>query len=104
METVAVIRALTGRRVLRWTPLARALLVAGLVVAALHALMAGAMPARAADAAFRAWLENEIWPEASAKGISRATFDAALANTDPDRSLPDAGSGRGVNVRTSDND
>ena len=53
------------------------------------ALALHAPPARAADAVFRNWLETVIWPEAAAQGVSRATFDAALANYEPDRSLPD---------------
>ena len=53
------------------------------------ALALHAQPARAADAVFRNWLETVIWPEAAAQGVSRATFDAALANYEPDRSLPD---------------
>jgi len=44
--------------------------------------------AYAADPDFRAFLDG-LWPEASAAGVSRATFDAALRGVEPDRSLPD---------------
>jgi lytic murein transglycosylase len=44
--------------------------------------------ARAADAAFQAWL-TALWPDAQRLGVSRATFDAATRNLEPDRSLPD---------------
>ena len=57
---------------------------------ALYASVALSLPARAAaDPAYRAFLEG-LWPEAKAAGVSRTTFDAALAGLDaPDRSLPD---------------
>ena len=47
-----------------------------------------AVPAQAADAAFRDFLSG-IWPEALRLGVSRATFDTATAGLDPDLSLPD---------------
>ena len=47
-----------------------------------------AVPAQAADAAFRDFLSG-IWPEAQRLGVSRATFDTATAGLDPDLSLPD---------------
>jgi lytic murein transglycosylase len=40
-----------------------------------------------ADAAFDQWLAA-TWPEAQALGVSRATFDAAIAGLEPDLSLP----------------
>lgn len=43
--------------------------------------------ARASDP-FREWLEA-LWPEASARGVSRKTFDAAFRAVKPDTSLPD---------------
>jgi lytic murein transglycosylase len=48
----------------------------------------GVHGALAADAAFQAWLQS-IWPQAQAFGVSRATFDAAIAGLEPDLSLPD---------------
>src|SRR5204862_4052538 len=42
----------------------------------------------AADAAFSQWLEA-TWPAARAHGITRATFDAATRDLEPDLSLPD---------------
>jgi lytic murein transglycosylase len=44
--------------------------------------------ARAADAAFRNFLQS-LWPEAQKLGVSRATFDAATQDIEPDFSLPD---------------
>src|SRR5215469_5799314 len=42
----------------------------------------------AADAAFTQWLAT-LWPEAQAKGVSRATFDLAIRGLEPDLTLPD---------------
>lgn len=67
--------------------------LAGLVVLCWGTL-AGAAFATAQTAAtvapvsFRAFIE-QIWSEAQAQGVSRATFDAALKGVEPDRSLPD---------------
>ncbi|MFN3657375.1 MAG: lytic murein transglycosylase [Pseudolabrys sp.] len=47
-----------------------------------------AVPAHAADPAFEQWLQG-AWPEAQALGVSRATFDKAVAGLEPDLSLPD---------------
>ena len=44
--------------------------------------------ASAADAAFQAWLQS-LWPQAQAIGVSRATFDAATRDLEPDLSLPE---------------
>src|SRR6266446_3452051 len=44
--------------------------------------------ARAADPGFQKWLQ-ELWPQAQALGVSRATFDAATRALDPDLTLPD---------------
>ena len=47
------------------------------------------MPADArADAAFQQWLEQTL-PQAQALGVSRATFDDATRELEPDLSLPD---------------
>lgn len=51
-------------------------------------------PAEAADKAaaekqFRSFLENEIWPQAQARGVDRALFDSALSGVALDWSLPD---------------
>jgi lytic murein transglycosylase len=58
----------------------------GLVLAWLIAVVPPS--ARAADAAFQQWLES-VRPQAEQLGISRATFDAATRNLEPDLSLPD---------------
>ena len=52
------------------------------------ALVALALPARAADPAFDAWMQS-LWPDAQQLGVSRATFDAAARGLEPDLSLPD---------------
>ena len=44
--------------------------------------------ARAADPAFQSFLQS-LWPEAERLGVSRATFDVATRNLEPDLSLPD---------------
>ena len=41
------------------------------------------------DDQFRAWLTNDLWPEAKANGISQKTFDAAFAGVQPNLKLPD---------------
>ena len=48
-------------------------------------------PASAAkvDDLFRAWLQNDLWPEAKSRGISKQTFDAAFAGVKPNLKLPD---------------
>lgn len=54
-------------------------------------LVAFAAPASAAaiDDQFQAWLAKDLWPEAKAKGISKATFDAAFQGVSPNLKLPD---------------
>ncbi|MDX8468845.1 lytic murein transglycosylase [Mesorhizobium sp. VK23B] len=41
------------------------------------------------DDQFQAWLQNDLWPEAKAKGISKKTFDAAFIGVKPNLKLPD---------------
>lgn len=41
------------------------------------------------DAGFRAWLESDLWPQAKAKGVSRATFETSLASVKLNLDLPD---------------
>lgn len=56
------------------------------------ALLAALGPAAAqsgVERGFRTFLQNDIWPEARAAGVSRATFDAALGDVRPDLDLPD---------------
>ena len=51
-------------------------------------MLAGApMPARAADGAFRGFLEL-LWPRAAARGVSRATFTQVFADLTEDPSVP----------------
>jgi lytic murein transglycosylase len=60
------------------------------ILAAILVAIALLMPApsSAADAAFQQWLQS-VWPQAEARGVSRATFDAATRGLEPDYSLPD---------------
>jgi lytic murein transglycosylase len=51
-------------------------------------LAASATSAHAADAAFQQWLQS-LRPQAEQFGISRATFDEATRDLEPDLSLPD---------------
>ncbi len=50
-----------------------------------------AQPANAAaiEKQFRSWLNEDIWPVASAKGVSRKTFDAVLKGVEINWKLPD---------------
>ena len=41
------------------------------------------------DDQFRAWLEQDLWPDARANGVSKKTFDAAFAGVTPNLELPD---------------
>ena len=56
------------------------------IVAAITLLLSAGV--YAADAAFQQWLAAQ-WPAAQALGVSRATFDAATSELEPDLSLPD---------------
>jgi lytic murein transglycosylase len=47
-----------------------------------------ATPAVAADPAFQKWVAD-LWPQAQALGVSRATFEAATRGLEPDLTLPD---------------
>src|SRR5450759_4376936 len=51
-------------------------------------VLLAAQGAHAADAAFQKFLA-EMWPQAQALGVARATYDAATRNLGPDLSLPD---------------
>lgn len=62
--------------------------LAGMLLLALPMLVAPAAAAKVDDL-FRAWLQDDLWPEARAKGISRQTFDAAFAGVEPNLKLPD---------------
>jgi lytic murein transglycosylase len=59
------------------------------LLAALVASFAGSVSAATVDDQFRAWLQNDLWPEAKAKGISQATFNAAFDGVKPNLKLPD---------------
>jgi lytic murein transglycosylase len=62
---------------------------AGLLAAVWLALMIVAPAADAQDAqGFRRFVQD-VWADASAKGVSRATFDKAFAGVEPDFSIPD---------------
>lgn len=68
-----------------------ALMVAtALLVACLLTVEALAQPANAAaiEAQFRAWLRSDLWPAAQARGVSTATFNAALGGVRLNWKLP----------------
>ncbi|WP_417721866.1 lytic murein transglycosylase [Salipiger sp.] len=50
---------------------------------------AAARDRAAVEAQFRGWLEQVIWPRASAEGVSRPIFDGAFASVRLDWDLPD---------------
>src|SRR5215472_16873787 len=54
----------------------------------LSAWVAALTCARAVDPGFQKWLQD-LWPQAQALGVSRATFDAATRALEPDLTLPD---------------
>jgi lytic murein transglycosylase len=58
------------------------------IVALILTLLLMPPAARAADAGFRRFVDG-LWPSAQQLGVSRATFDAATRNLEPDLSLPD---------------
>ena len=62
-----------------------------LALVVIGALSGFSPPASAAkiDDQFRAWLADDLWPEAKANGVSRKTFDAALDGVRPNLKLPD---------------
>src|SRR5205085_9735245 len=59
------------------------------ILALIVALLIVAPPAQAEpDARFRTWLES-VSPDAEKEGVSRATFDKATRDLEPDLKLPD---------------
>ncbi len=60
-----------------------------LLLALLMALPASAQDRAAIEQQFRSWLEQDIWPAASAKGVSRATFDRSFSGIRLNWDLPD---------------
>lgn len=79
-------RPTTARRFRSLARAASASLARGLL--ALVLVLGQAPDALAQDANLKAWIEG-LWPEAEAAGVSRATFDKALAGFKPDLKLPD---------------
>ena len=63
----------------------------GAMLIALICLASFATPASAADvnSLFVDWLKTDLWPEARARGITAATFDAAFSGVKPNLELPD---------------
>lgn len=60
-----------------------------LLLALSAGLLLGALPATAQSRPdFKTFIAS-LWPEAEAAGVSRATFEAALANVQPNLKLPD---------------
>ncbi|MER9060491.1 lytic murein transglycosylase [Mesorhizobium sp. M0482] len=67
----------------------RTLACLSFLAALLGLILATPVSAAKIDDQFRAWLGNDLWPEAKAKGISRKTFDAAFEGVKPNLKLPD---------------
>ena len=65
------------------------LLALPLALLLLLANMATAQNRADIERQFRVWLEQEIWPEARAKGVTRSTFKAAFEGVTLDWDLPD---------------
>lgn len=67
--------------------------LAALIIAAVIGLAsvapAAAISRSAVESEFHAWLSGNLWPEASRRGISSATFRQAFAGVSLDWSLPD---------------
>ncbi len=70
-------------------PFARLVLAAVVAVAAIGAAAAQTPDRERVQHDFEAWLVADIWPEAAAAGISRATFDRALAGVTLDWKMPE---------------
>jgi lytic murein transglycosylase len=63
-------------------------LIAATLLAALCAMPAYAQSAKV-DQQFRGWLENDLWPQAEANGISRQTYEQAFEGVRLNLDLPD---------------
>src|SRR5687768_8142803 len=61
------------------------------ILGLLLTFISSTLPATAAkiDDQFHAWLEQDLWPDAQANGVSKKTFDAAFAGVKPNLELPD---------------
>ncbi|WP_418594713.1 lytic murein transglycosylase [Ponticoccus sp. (in: a-proteobacteria)] len=66
----------------------RAMCVAVMLVLG-WAVQAPAQDRAGVERQFRGWLEQTVWPQASRKGVSRATFDRAFQGVSLDWDLPD---------------
>src|SRR6202012_493216 len=55
---------------------------------ALSIILAWTGNAQSADAEFQSFLQS-LWPQAQQLGVSRATFDSATHDLEPDLNLPD---------------
>lgn len=66
----------------------RAMCVAVMLVLG-WAVQAPAQDRAVVERQFRGWLEQTVWPQASRKGVSRATFDRAFQGVSLDWDLPD---------------
>lgn len=60
-----------------------------ILLVTLFAVLTSPAAAQTTEAGFRTFLEQQIWPQARAKGVSRGTFDAALGGVKPNLKLPD---------------
>lgn len=52
-------------------------------------VLAGAQNAQQLNRQFHQWLENDLWPEARSRGVSKRAFNAAFNGVELDLGLPD---------------
>ena len=64
------------------------LMLVGCLVLLIAALVAPAA-AQNVTSQFQTWLQNDLWPDASARGVSPETFNAAFNGVSPNLKLPD---------------
>ncbi len=64
-------------------------LCAGLALIAQPTYAQGPQVRAPIEAQFRTWLAETVWPDARARGVSRGTFDRAMASVALDWALPD---------------
>jgi lytic murein transglycosylase len=66
-----------------------AVLLLGFALGEVASAQPGGSRKDAVEARFRGWLEENVWPDARGRGVSRQTFDRAFAGATLDWSLPE---------------
>ena len=70
-------------------PLRTLLIAIVLAVGTFPDTLLAAVNRSAVEGQFRAWIESDLWPEARRNGVSRKTFEAAMAGVTLNWDLPD---------------